>query len=192
MSPAVAPQGTTLSAVSPRKSRLLRSFLWGSVTGWGIGLGAKLFDLLVVATAWGQAPPGSLSLMPYGKAYPISPGDFFQPLSVLLLVGSAGALWAGWHAPRSCRSRLLVPVMMLLVIWMLTPTLFWPMLNDLWAASQGRLALGNDEVVALTQRWFVWDSVRTLLIFLGFVFTVQAMGADACRAERPSTGETRC
>ena len=61
--------------------RLLQVFLWMSVLGWGIGLGAKLFDLVVLASAWGAAPPTSLSLMPYGPNFPTDPGEFFQPLT---------------------------------------------------------------------------------------------------------------
>ena len=45
------------------RAQLTRGFLWFSVLGWGIGLGAKLFDLIVVARAWGDAPPTSLTLM---------------------------------------------------------------------------------------------------------------------------------
>ena len=60
-------------------STVEKGFLWFSVLCWGIGLGAKLFDLIVVAAAWGAAPPASLALMPYGPRYPINPGDFFQP-----------------------------------------------------------------------------------------------------------------
>ena len=44
---------------------LLRFFLWVSVIAWGVVLGAKLFDLLVLAGAWSAAPPESLSLLPY-------------------------------------------------------------------------------------------------------------------------------
>ena len=69
------------------RERWARVFLWFSVFGWGIGLGAKLFDLIVVASAWGAAPPASLSLMPYGPHYPLNPGDFFQPLSALMVGG---------------------------------------------------------------------------------------------------------
>src|SRR3979409_1230931 len=61
------------------RAQLTRGFLWFSVLGWGIGLGPKLFDLSVVARAWGDAPPTSLTLMPYGRRYPMNPGDFFQP-----------------------------------------------------------------------------------------------------------------
>ena len=59
--------------------RLTRLFLWLSIFGWGVGLGAKLFDLIVLAGAWSAAPPASLSLLPYGPRYPLNPGDFFQP-----------------------------------------------------------------------------------------------------------------
>ena len=37
--------------------RVMRFFLWASVLGWGIGLGGKLFDLIVVAGAWSASPP---------------------------------------------------------------------------------------------------------------------------------------
>jgi len=63
--------------------RLMRFFLWMSVLGWGLGLGGKLFDLLVVAGAWSASPPASLALLPYGPRYPMNPGDFFQPLSIV-------------------------------------------------------------------------------------------------------------
>jgi hypothetical protein len=53
---------------------LLRAFLWLSVLAWGIGVGAKLYDLIVVAGAWSASPPESLSLMPYGAHYPVMPG----------------------------------------------------------------------------------------------------------------------
>ena len=47
------------------RARLTRIFLWVAVLCWGILLGAKLFDLLVLAGAWSAAPPESLSLLPY-------------------------------------------------------------------------------------------------------------------------------
>jgi hypothetical protein len=61
------------------RAQLTRGFLWLSVLGWGIGLGAKLFDLLVVAGAWGAGPPTSLALMPYGPRYPMNLGISSSP-----------------------------------------------------------------------------------------------------------------
>ena len=78
---------TSSESLAPEMSlrvRLMQFFLWVSVIGWGIGFGAKLFDLIIVAGAWGASPPTSLALMPYGPRYPMNPGDFFQPLSVLM------------------------------------------------------------------------------------------------------------
>ena len=80
--------------------RVMRFFLWASVLGWGIGLGAKLFDLIVVAGAWSAAPPSSFALLPYGPRFPINPGDFFQPLSAVMALGILGALISGWRAPQ--------------------------------------------------------------------------------------------
>src|SRR5207248_9635434 len=78
--------------------RLMRIFLWISVLGWGIGLGAKLFDLLVVAGAWSAAPPASFALLPYGPHFPINPGDFLQPLSGVMVLGILGELISGLKA----------------------------------------------------------------------------------------------
>src|SRR5207248_5741047 len=83
--------------------RLMRIFLWISVIGWGIGLGAKLFDLLVVAGAWSAAPPASFALLPYGPRFPIDPGHFFQPLSAVMAIGILGALISGWRTPGQLR-----------------------------------------------------------------------------------------
>src|SRR5437773_9418097 len=118
---------TSSESLAPEMSlrlRLMRFFLWVSVIGWGIGFGAKLFDLIVVAGAWGAAPPTSLALMPYGPRYPMNPGGFFQPLSVLIVVGILGALISGWKTPLEYRIWLWVPVISFLIIWIFTPTVF--------------------------------------------------------------------
>ena len=61
-------------------TRVLHAFLWMSVLGHGVALGAKLFDLVVVAGAWSATPPASLVLLPYGPHYRVDPGGFFLPL----------------------------------------------------------------------------------------------------------------
>src|SRR5258708_8219102 len=79
--------------------RLTRMFLWVAVLAWGIGVGAKLYDLRVVAGAWSAAPPESLSLLPYGPHFPVDPGKFFIPTSLSTLVAAFGALICGWNTP---------------------------------------------------------------------------------------------
>jgi hypothetical protein len=69
------------------------------VLGHRVALGAKLFDLVVIAGAWSAAPPASLTLLPYGPHYRIDPGGFFLPLSIFNLIGMLGALISGWKMP---------------------------------------------------------------------------------------------
>ena len=157
--------------------KALRFFLWIAIFGWGIGLGAKLFDLVVVGGAWSASPPGSFALLPYGKKYPINPGDFFIPLSVLIAVGSIGSLISGWRS--SLRSLLWAGVIAFLVIWALTPTVFWPMINQLYGTAIGRVTATDAESLALARRWFIWDSFRVVLIAAGFVVSVRAIGRPA-------------
>jgi hypothetical protein len=158
--------------------RLLQFFLWMSVLGWGVGFGAKLFDLVVLASAWGAAPPRSLSLMPYGPSFPTDPGDFFQPLSVLMMVGIVGALISGWTR-HEYRRWLLIPALMFLIIWALTPTVFWPMIRELYRAGSGAIARSDAELVQLVRRWVTLDWLRVVLIGIGFASYVRAISLPA-------------
>ncbi|MEH3105082.1 MAG: hypothetical protein PGN12_14430 [Sphingomonas phyllosphaerae] len=47
---------------------ITRAFLWLAVLAGGPLLGAKLFDLVVLAGAWSAHPAASLAMVPYGKA----------------------------------------------------------------------------------------------------------------------------
>jgi len=164
-------------------TRTLRFFLWMSVIGWGVGLGAKLFDLLVVAGAWSASPPASLALLPYGPRFPMNPGDFFQPLSIVMAVSVVAALICGWKAPRELRVWLWLPVIMFLVIWALTPTVFWPMIRELYGSSIGRMSRTDAELVRLAHRWIVWDWFRVGLIAIGFLASVRAISLPATANE---------
>ena len=158
-----------------RRERLTRGFLWLSVLTLGIGLGAKLFDLIVVASSWGASPPESLSLMPYGERYPIDPGEFFQPWSVPTLVGILGALISGWKTPLAYRKWLLVPVIAFVVIWIFTPTVFWPMIGQLWGAGTGKIVMSGPELTALVNRWMLWDWMRVVVVAMAFLSSIKAI-----------------
>ena len=166
------------------REQLTRGFLWFSVFGWGIGLGAKLFDLILVARAWGAAPPASLALMPYGPHYPLNPGDFFQPLSALMVVGILGALISGWKTPLGYQIWLWVPVISFLTIWIFTPTVFWPMIRELYGAGSGKIMKSDAELILLVRRWMIWDWLRVAIIAVGFVSSVRALSIPFPRRDR--------
>jgi hypothetical protein len=157
------------------RERLTRGFLWLSVIGWGIGLGGKLFDLIIVAGAWSAAPPASFSLLPYGPRFPLDPGDFFQPLSALMVVGVLGALISGWKTRFEYRVWLWLPVIGFLVIWILTPTVFWPMIRELYGTATGRIIRSDAEAILLARRWIIWDWARVVMIAVGYVSSVRAI-----------------
>ncbi len=165
------------------RAQWTRGFLWFSVLGWGIGLGAKLFDLLVLASAWGAAPPASLALMPYGSAYPLDPGDFFQPLSAVMVVGVLGAVLGGWRTHGAYRLWLWAPALALLAIWVLTPTVFWPMINELYSAGSGKIVRSEPDLRLLVGSWMLWDWLRVALIATGFVASVRALSIPFPRSE---------
>jgi hypothetical protein len=155
--------------------RLMRAFLWVSVVGWGIGLGAKIFDLMILAGAWGAAPPDSLTLLPYGPRFPMNPGDFFQPLSLLMVGGMLGALICGWKTPNKYRVWLWLPVIAFVIIWIATPTMFWPMIRELYGIAKGSIIRSDAEVIRLIRRWIVCDWLRVVMIAVGFISSVRAI-----------------
>jgi len=164
------------------RKKLTRTFLWGSVTLWGIALGAKLFDLLVLAGAWGANAPASLAFYPYGKNWPIDPGNFFQPLSALLLIAIVGALWSGWRTERSYRRWLWLSVAAFVLIWLATPTLFWPLINNIYQVAHHRVTVSDSEAAAMVHRWFVYDSIRIVVIMVGFFSAVRAISIPYAEA----------
>jgi hypothetical protein len=155
--------------------QLTRAFLWLATFAWAIGLGAKIFDLVVLAAAWGASPPASLKLYPYGHAWPINPGTFFQPLSAILLIASAGALISGWKTTPNLKRWLWLPVIALTLIWIATPTIFWPMINDLYAVAHGKITRSDPEVQAIVHKWFVGDWLRIVAIAAGFFGSVKTL-----------------
>ncbi len=157
------------------RERLTRGFLWLSVIGWGIGLGGKLFDLIIVAGAWSAAPPASFALLPYGPRFRLNPGDFFQPLSALMVVGVLGALISGWKTRFEYRVWLWLPVIAFLVIWILTPTVFWPMIRELYGTATGRITRSDAEAILLARRWIIWDWARVVMIAVGYVSSIRAI-----------------
>ena len=131
--------------------RIIRFFLWLSVLGNGVALGAKLFDLVVVVGAWSTAPPASLALLPYGPHYRIDPGGFFCRFRYSIS-SACSELISGWKTSLQFRVWLWLPVVIFLIIWALTPTAFWPMNHQLYLAAQGASDLSTAEVIRMTRR----------------------------------------
>jgi len=161
------------------RHRWLLFFLWLTVSAWGIGLGAKLFELTVLIPAWAANPPQSLNLLPYGPRWPNNPGDFFQPLSAALVLATIGTLVAGWKTQSRYKALLWLALGALILIWASTPTLFWPMIRDLYWASTGKQPLNSEAAAALAHQWIFFDWIRTALIAVGFVASLLAMSRNA-------------
>ncbi len=157
------------------RDQWLMIFLWISVIAWSLGLGGKLFELVVVIPAWAANPPTSLALMPYGPQYPFNPGDFFLPLGLVTLIGCLGSVICAWHAPLRYKFLLWVPVGVLLLTAVATPTLFWPMIRELHGAGTGKTPLGDAAAQALVNKWLLYDWIRCALGIPAFGCSVQAL-----------------
>lgn len=159
------------------RERVTRVFLWIAILVGGPLVGAKLFDLLVLAGAWSAHPPESLTLMPYGKAWPLDTGVFFIPFLAAMLISGFGALIAGWKTPWRYRWLLCVPSVGILVLLLLTVMEFWPMNAALYyhGAHSAKDTITDAQSVAMAHRWIQLDWVRVAGAAAAFVAALRAL-----------------
>ncbi len=159
------------------RERLTRSFLWLATLVGGPLLGAKLFDLLVLAGAWSANPPASLAMMPYGKAWPVDTGLFFIPFSAMMLIAGFGALVTGWRTPWRYRWLLCLPSVGILALLILTVAAFWPMNASLYYHGIGspKDTITDAQSVAMTRVWVTLDWLRVAGAAAAFVAPLRAL-----------------
>jgi hypothetical protein len=157
--------------------RLTRIFLWLSVLAWGTLIGAKLYDLVVLAGAWSAAPPESLTLLPYGPRFPVDPGRFFAPVSLTTVLAAFGALISGWNTPWRYRAWLVVSALSILAVWIFTVVAFWPRNGMLYAGASHAVLSTTEraELVRQVQLWITYDWCRIAMMAAGFVSAVRAI-----------------
>lgn len=166
-----------ISGISAARERVTKTFLWLAALVGGPLLGAKLFDLLVLAGAWSANPPHSLAMMPYGKAWPVDTGVFFIPFSAGMLVAGFGALAAGWTTPWRYRWLLCVPSLGILALLVLTVVAFWPMNAALFYHGVGssRDSITDAQSIAMARLWIQLDWVRVMGATAAFVAALRAL-----------------
>ncbi|MEP7066588.1 MAG: DUF1772 domain-containing protein [Gemmatimonadota bacterium] len=159
------------------RARMTRMLLWVSVVAWGILLGGKLFDPVVLVGAWSANPPESLSLLPYGPRFPIDTGDYFFPSSVALLVCSFALFASGWRTPLRYRLCLFLPPLMLLVILIFTIRWFWPANTALWHVALGATDAMQDRhaIATMIHQWVAFDWIRIAAGLLAFLLCIAAI-----------------
>ena len=157
--------------------RLTRAFLWVSVLAGGILLGAKIFDLVVLAGAWSASPPESLRLLPYGSNYPVDTGIFFGPSSALLLISSVGAIISAWRSPLWFRALLTGTALSIFAILILTVLVFWPLDLELWAYAQDPTAsaFSASQIVSKAESWVHLDWLRVAVATISLICSVRAI-----------------
>lgn len=156
---------------------ITKAFLWLAVLFGGPLVGAKLFDLVVLAGAWSAHPPQSLAMMPYGKSWPVDTGVFFIPFSAAMLIAGFGTLVAGWRTPWGYRWLLCVPSIGILALLILTVVAFWPMNAALWYHGIGssKDTITDATSIAMTRRWIQLDWLRVGGATAAFVAALRAL-----------------
>ncbi len=154
---------------------LLPLFLWLSVLGWGVALGAKLFDLIVIAGAWSAAPPRSLGYLPCRPHCRVSAAQFFLPVSLVVVTGAVGSLIAGWTAPPDYRFWLWCSAAPVAGLWLVTVPVMWPLGAELQAAGRARGAVDHARITRAARLWVVCDWIRVVMAAAGFVAAIRAM-----------------
>ncbi len=86
-----------------------------------------------------------------------------------------GALWSGWKTERKYRQWLWLSAGAFVLIWLATPTLFWPLINNIYQVAHHRVTLSDSELSSMVHRWYFYDSIRIVVIAAGFCSAVRAI-----------------
>jgi hypothetical protein len=112
------------------------------------------------------------------------PWGFLPALKRADGVGDPRSAHHGWKTRLEYRIWLWVPVLTFLFIWIFTPTVFWPMIRELYGAGSGKIARSDAQLILLVRRWMIWDWLRVALIATGFVSSVRAISIALPRSDR--------
>lgn len=170
---------------------LTRFFIWVSVLMWGPLLGAKIFDLVVLAGAWSGSPPTSLRLLPYGSDYPVDTGEFFIPSSGVLLFATFGALASGWRTPLQFRAWLAASALAIFATLVVTVVVFWPLNFELWNYATGspKATESVAQIIDKARTWVTMDWLRVAAAAIGFIASIRAISLpypeDVARKDPP-------
>src|SRR5207248_7712683 len=113
---------------------------------------------------WSASPPASLAFLPYGPHFPIHPGNFLPAAEPSDAVGCRGSAHLWMEHPWKYRVWLSIPLVMFLIIWILTPTVFWPMNHELYLAASGSSGRSDADVIEMARRWVTYDRLRVEMI----------------------------
>jgi hypothetical protein len=110
-------------------------------------------------------------------------------VSALLLFSAIGTLAAGWNTRARFKALFCISTAALLIIWATTPTVFWPLIQELLWVRRGRHPLGPQAASALAAKWIIYDWLRTVFIALGFAASLRAISIQQAwpeQVQRPS------
>ena len=64
---------------------------------------------------------------------------------------------------------------MFVLIWIFTPTVFWPMISELYGLGRGRIVESDAQVLRLVRQWTIFDWLRVVAIAVAFLSSVRAI-----------------
>ena len=136
----------------------------------GMHFGGEVFDSIVNDPVWSA----SVSAARAWEGTGIDPGRFYSIFSLLLLVLSIATLAVGWRAQPVVRRWLLTATLLFLAAVAVTLAYFFPELMQIRTARA--LSIPDEELAGRIRRWILLDTGREVLVFLGFLFTLHALG----------------
>jgi len=168
------------------RHKLASALLIASVFVWGIWCGGQVFNELMTVPKWSASPPESLkayAALPSKGGAPFFP--LFNPLFVVLAIGSA---IAAWKSARQARKWLALSVATSVVLFIVLILYLAPLVGSMFEHSiAGDLPAG--EIVADVERWKMGNRIRLIVECAGFVFSIIALRVWS--AETQITVETK-
>jgi hypothetical protein len=172
-----------LPAVWTKRDQATHWLLFLLVVISGMHFGAEVFDSIVNDPVWSASAATAREWQSKG----IDPGRFYAIFSMLLLLVSIVTLAVGWRARKPLRRWLLAATALFILAVAVTLGYFLPEIIQIRSADA--VSIPDEELTGRIRRWILLDTGRELMVFLGFLSTVHALGLSyLSRAQLTSRG----
>jgi len=81
----------------------------------------------------------------------------------------------GSETPWKHRLWLWIPLIIFVILWIVTPAVFWPINHDLYYAASGKIVRSDAELIRMGRRWITYDWWRVAGIALSFISSIRAL-----------------
>ncbi len=157
------------------RQHIAQIILWFFIFSSSIQMGGAVYETFVITHLWAGSPPESVTGWNPVPQYAIEPARFWGRASSLYGLATLAVLIAAWFMPKVSRKWALIGGVCTLIVILSTVLFFVPILRE--TIFKRGAGLSAEEINTKVHQWVSWNWPRMVLVFVGWLAGVRALGA---------------